>query len=204
MTLYELLFIVLFLGTVVAVVGVLVLAATRRMASAAKVLLTTGAVWSLYFAILVVSDATAQQVVIKAGEDHCFDEMCFAVVDNQVSSSRTQPNNMTYAVTVRVTSRSRGRTQAEGGLRARLYTTGRYVNVSEQAQKEYETMHGKTPQLTERLAPGESIQSVLVFDVPQVMKRPGLALDHGFTPGYFVIGESPFFHKPDIFQLSKD
>lgn len=203
MTIYELLFIVLFLATVAAVAGVLVLAATRRMGSAAKVLLTIGVVWSLYLTILAVSDATAHQFVIKAGEDHCFDEMCFAVVDNQVSSSLTRPNRAIYVVTVRVTSRSRGRTQSEGGLRVRLYANGSYFNVSEQAQKEYDTTHGATPRITERLAPGESIQSVLVFDVPQDI-RPGLALDHGFTPGYFVIGESPFFHEPDIFQLSKD
>lgn len=204
MTLHELLFIVLFLATVVAVVGVLVLAATRRVASAAKVLLTIGVVWSVYLTILAVSDATAHQSVIKAGEDHCFDEMCFAVVDNQVSSSPTRPNRAIYVVTVRVTSRSRGRTQSEGGLRARLYANSSYFNVSEQAQKEYDNTHGTTPRITERLAPGESIQSVLVFEVPREIIRPGLALDHGFTPGYFVIGESPFFHEPDIFQLSKD
>lgn len=204
MTLYELLFIVLFLATVAAAAGVLVLAATRRRASAAKVLLTTVAVWSIYLAILAISDAAARQVVIRPGEDHCFDEMCFAVVDNQTSFSLTQPDHTTWVVTVRATSHSRGRTQAEGGLRARLYANGMFFNVSEQAQKEYESAHGKTPPLTQRLAPGESIQSVLVFDLPRSMTHPGLALDHGFTPGYFVIGESPFFHEPDILQLPKD
>jgi len=37
--------------------------------------------------------------------------------------------------------------------------------------------------------------------VPQRIAHPALTLDHGFTPGYFVIGESPFFHKPNIHQL---
>jgi hypothetical protein len=42
---------------------------------------------------------------------------------------------------------------------------------------------------------------VLVFEVPGEITHPALTLDHGFTPGYFVIGESPFFHKPPIMEL---
>ena len=49
----------------------------------------------------------------------------------------------------------------------------------------------------------KGVLSVLVFEVPQTMMQPELTLDHGFTPGYLVFGESPFFHKPDIHELPK-
>jgi hypothetical protein len=39
-----------------------------------------------------------------------------------------------------------------------------------------------------RLNPGESVLGVQVFDVPKDIVAPGLVLDHGFTPGFFVIG----------------
>ncbi len=143
-----------------------------------------------------------RQSVVAPGQDRCFDEMCFAVVEAQaLNSSPAAPDLTMYIVTVRATSHSRGRTQAEGGLRARLYSDGEYFKVSEQAQSDYELQHGKTPQITQKLAPGESIVSVLVFAVPLNVTHPGLVLDHGFTPGYFVIGESPFFHAPEILQL---
>jgi hypothetical protein len=103
-----------------------------------------------------------------------------------------------------VTSHSRGRAQSEGGLRGRLYFDGTYVNVSEVAQKAYEAQHGANPKLMQMISPGESILSVLIFEVPQGIEHPALALDHGFTPGYFVIGESPFFHKPDVHQLPSE
>jgi hypothetical protein len=100
--------------------------------------------------------------------------------------------------------RSRGRAQAEGGLRGRLYENGTYINVSEAAQKAYDAQYGESSRLTQKIPPGGSTLSVLVFDVPPGMTHPALTLDHGFTPGYFVIGESPFFHKPDIHQLRSD
>ena len=109
--------------------------------------------------------------------------------------------NRLYAVKVRVTSHSLGRAQSEGGLRGRLYDGERYIDVSEAAQRAYDAQHGDSPGLTERIAPGQSVVSVLVFEAPQSTTQPALTLDHGFTPGYFIIGESPFFHKPDIHQL---
>jgi hypothetical protein len=205
-TLCDLLFILLFLSSVVACIVILILLATGRRAAAGKALLGAGAVWCVYLAVLAGSELMAQPQTMAPGQDRCFDEMCFAVVRAQSSPSpgARGANRRLYVVTIRITSRSRGRAQSEGGLRARLYDHGTYFDVSPQAQGVYELDHGKSPMLTQRLAPGESVQSVLVFEVPGNIAHPGLTLDHGFTPGYFVIGESPFFHGPDILTLPQD
>jgi hypothetical protein len=203
MTLYELLFILLFLASAIALITVLIMTLTRHRQSAKRLLLSTLTVWGVYLAVLFVSDALEQQQVVKAGDNTCFDEMCFAVVSTQQSgetatSSSLPPSSggKLYAVTVRMTSQSRGRAQAEGGLRGRLYQDGKYFTVSDADQHAFESLHGPSPKLTQRLDPGQSILSVLVFEVPGEITHPALTLDHGFTPGYFVIGESPFFHKP--------
>ncbi len=202
MTLCEAIFIVLFLASVMVAIAVFLLAVTRRKAAAWRMFLGMGAVWCVYFVILVASNLMARPRVTAAGEDRCFDEMCFAVVKAQtLSSLPVRPDRALYVITVRATSHSRSRTQAEGGLRARLYADGKYFAVSAQAQQAYELEHGKGRGLSQRLAPGESIRSVVVFEVPQSVMHPGLTLDHGFTPGYFVLGESPFFRGPDIITL---
>jgi hypothetical protein len=203
MTLYELIFILLFLGSVI---SLLLTAFLRRRGASRKILVALASVWSLYLAILAVTDVLSSQKVFKVGEEQCFDEMCFAVSDVQTLPEQAfNPAGITasrfYVVKIRVISHSRGRAQAEGGLRGRLYDGGTYINVSEAAQKAYNAQHGESPRLTQRISPGESILSVLVFEAPQRITHPALTLDHGFTPGYFVIGESPFFHKPDIHQL---
>jgi hypothetical protein len=207
-TAYELLFILLFLASAAAVVIGVILWITKERRTATRILLSLAAVWGIYLVALGTSDALARQRVTRAGDDLCFDEMCFAVVgvqtQTQPSSSGlpAKPRSTLYVITVRVTSRSLGRPQAEGGLRARLYKDARFFNISERSQQAYDAQHGATPKLTQKLDPGESILSVLVFDLPSDITTPALTLDHGFTPGYFIIGESPFFHKPDILQLS--
>lgn len=203
MTLFELVFILLFLGSVI---GLLLSAFLWRRGASEQILVGLASVWGVYLTILAITDVFSSQKVFKVGEEQCFDEMCFAVADAQTLPEQSlNPAGPAaarlYVVHVRATSRSRGRTQAEGGLRGRLYDGGTYIDVSEAAQEAYAAQNGEGPKLTQKLAPGESILSALVFEVPQNIKHPALTLDHGFTPGYFVIGESPFFHKPDIHQL---
>jgi hypothetical protein len=209
-SIYDLLFILLFLGSVVAVTALLILTLTRRRRAARALFLSLTAIWGAYFVALVAWDALAVQQVTKEGDNLCFDEMCFAVVSTQVSdqtapsSVATSRDGKVFAVTVRMTSRSLGRPQAEGGLRGRLYQDGRYFLVSDAEQHSFESIHGATPKLTQKLNPGQSILSVLVFKIPSEISHPALTLDHGFTPGYFIIGESPFLHKPPIMELATD
>jgi hypothetical protein len=213
MTLYELIFILLFLGSVISgsVICLLLSGFLWRRSSSKNILVALASVWGVYLAILAITDAFSPQKTFKVGEEQCFDEMCFAVADAQPMPEQTlnEPGiaaSRLYVVKIRVISHSRSHTQAEGGLGGRLYDEDRdaYINVSEAAQKAYGAQYGESSKLTQRIAPGESVLSVLVFEVPQRFTHLALTLDHGFTPGYFVIGESPFFHKPDIHLLPND
>jgi len=206
MTLFELLFILLFLGSMIS----LVTSAFRwRRGGARKILAALFGVWCVYLVILAITDVFSSQKIFKNGQEQCFDEMCFALAEAQTMPAQAvdpsaAAGSTIYVVKIRATSHSRGRAQAESGLRGRLYDGGMYINVSDSAQKAYDTQHGESPKLTQKIAPGESIVCILVFEAPQGTTNPTLTLDHGFTPGYFVIGESPFFHNPDIHQLPRD
>jgi hypothetical protein len=209
--LFELLFLGLFFGSLITLLCVLVLAIRGLRGAAVRVLKTLGAGWVVYLLIVVgVSAASAArpQRTIPRGEEQCFDEMCFSVVDAQVVSQlgpTTEPVKAAgrfYIVTVRVSSRARRRTQREGGLRALLWDAGKYYAVSGEGQHAWAAANGETAGLTARLRPGESIESMQVFDVPMESSAPALVLSHGFTPGYFVIGECPLFHKPTVLKLS--
>ncbi len=205
MTLYELLFLSLFFGSLI---GILLTAILWRGAAASKKLYGLAAIWIVYLAILALSDRFQTQKVFETGEDECFDEICFAVIDAPASivepGSPNPPAIRRTVVTVRISSRSRGRTQAERGLGARLYDAGKYIRVDDTAQRALDAQHSENAGLTQTLSPGQSATTVLLFQVPSDMRQPALALDHGFTPGYFVIGESPFFHEPPIHRLPQN
>ncbi|HEY4355870.1 MAG TPA: hypothetical protein VGN16_08995 [Acidobacteriaceae bacterium] len=204
MTLFELIFILFFLLSVGALVLAFVLGVTGCRPAGRKILLATSVAWAVYLVVVGVSDVLTTPRVTPVGGERCFDEMCFTVLSAKRLHDPAlppEPEHAFYLVRLRITSRSRGRTQAEGGLRARLYQDGYYYERPLTIQHDYERECGKSPELTERLAPGESVVSALVFDWRDNLELPPLTLDHGFTPGYFVIGESPFFHKPDTMLI---
>ena len=206
---FELLFLALFFASLIVLLTVLIMIIRGSRPAAMRLLQAVGAVWAVYLFIVVAVSATTRQRIIPMGQDLCFDEMCFAAVQAQSVSqlgsgdSAVGANGQFYIIIVRVSSHSRGRTQSERGLRALLWDSGKYYGVSPQGQRAWEADNGATSPLTARLRPGESVTSVQVFDVPKEVSAPGLVLSHGFTPGYFVIGECSLFHKPTIIQINR-
>ena len=115
MTLFDLLFIVGFLMTVGAAIraGYLLL---RKRAAAAKQTATRLAVFiAIYAATLVVVSLVMPQKKLRVGDVRCFDEWCITVVRaaRQPHIGDVAANGVFYVVTVRVSSRSRGRRQRE-------------------------------------------------------------------------------------------
>lgn len=204
----ELLFILLVLVTVIAVGIVAVMAAQGRRSAARRVGWVLGATWAVYLAIVFAVAAATPQRVFAMNQERCFDEMCFSVVHVESAaqlgpaSDPVRAAGRFYVVTLRVTGRSRGRAQSEGGLHALLWDSGRRFRVSSEGMRAWAESNGRTAALTDRLDPRQSVLSVQVFDVPGDVKAPGLILTHGFTPGYFVIGECPLFHQPTIMRLN--
>ncbi len=209
---FELLLVGLFLASLIALVGAAAMAIRGSRRGAMRVLRMLGTGWAAYLLVVVVvaaATAARPQRIIPMGEERCFDEMCFSVAGVQEfpqlgSADRTVKADGTfYVVTVRMRSHSRGRAQSEGGLRALLWDAGKDYAVSADGQRAWEAVNGETARLTARLEPGESVESVKVFDAPKEASAPGLVLSHGFTPGFFVIGECPLFHKPTILKLTR-
>ena len=207
MTIGDLLFILLFLATVVGLVAALVMA-VRRSGKAARLLRVLGIVWVVYLAVVFVVAAATPQQVVPFGQDLCFDDMCFAVVQARTvpelfaGGQAVRPGGSFTVVTVRVSNHGRGRAQRELGIRPRLWHAGESFDVSAAGQKAWDESNGSTPRLTDRVQAGESFLSDAVFDVPAGLTDAGLTIDHGFTPGDFVIGESPLLHKPTILRLT--
>lgn len=208
MRLSELFFILLFLGSLLTLAVAVIMMARGRWTSARRLALALAAVWGVYLGVVFAVAASTPQQVIEMNQDRCFDEMCFAVVRVETAtqlgpeSRPVRAAGKFYVVTIQVSSRSRGRTQRERGLRAMLWDSGRYFPVSAEGEQAWKSSHGETASLTARLSPSETLLSVQVFDVPADVSAPGLVLTHGFTPGYFVIGECPLFHKPTMIRLT--
>jgi hypothetical protein len=201
---FELLFIAGVLLTLVLLIAAAVSLVKRRFAAGRRLLIALATGWAVYLSIVFAVAAVTPGKIVPRNQDLCSDEMCFTVVDVKTAEQlgTVRANGLFYVVTVRVSNHGRGRAQSERGLRALLWSDGHRFEVSEQGQRAWQAVHPSSLPLTSRVQPGESVLSDQVFEIEPQVADPGLVLSNGFTPGYFVLGECPLFHRPTMLRLS--
>jgi hypothetical protein len=124
------------LTTIAALIGIFVMLLRRRPRRALRIAQGVGLGWLVYLGIVTLVAASTPQRILKPGEELCFDEMCFSVVDvhrcNELglADHPTKAQGIFYVVLVRVQSRSRGRAQRENRIYARLWAAGKYYDTS--------------------------------------------------------------------------
>ena len=114
MTIFDLLLIFLVLASVAGIVAALAALLLRRRVLAARVIAAIAGAWAIYLGTGTAVALMTPQHIVSLGEDRCFDELCFAVMGYNRTSS-TNPGKSFYIVDVRISNRSRGRAQREIG-----------------------------------------------------------------------------------------
>lgn len=203
MTIFDLVFIVVFLGTVVVLVTVLIHALRRRLTRAARLLAACGVFLAFYLCIVIAVSLATPQRFLDIGEDRCFDDWCVAIESADTTGVLGQGEQITkakgtiYVVTLRLSNHARGRAQRASSAAVYLRDAqGKRHDVSRRGQNAYEAEHGPTAPLTARLPLGRSLTTVR--DIL------GLTIEHpvGFGPGAFVIGDdSSLMHKRTLIRL---
>ena len=208
MTIFDLLFIFLFLATIITLLIIVINMLCGRKHTALRILRILGGSLAAYFCVVVVVALAAPQKVLMPGQSRCFDEMCFTVTNVKIAPTIgrkppiTKAEGVFYLVTIQISCHGHGRAQSEGGVGASLIDAKGYTyEVSSAGQHAYEAESRGNPPLTTRVAPGENVSSVQVFDVPVKASEVALHIGHS-GPGLFIIGddESPL-HKPTIIRL---
>jgi hypothetical protein len=205
MTFFDLILILVVLGTTAAFVTGVVALALRRWGLARRLAVAMVVTWAVYLGIGTVVAIRTPQRIMAVGEDRCFDEMCFAVTGWNRVPSRNVGRSL-YLVDVRITNRSRGRAQRELGRKGVLIDrSGRVYEASSAG------MFAKAPSaafaypgLDAEVGPGQSLETTLVFDLPTNIDYPGFALGSNLklNPARIVIAdEDHFLHWPTVVPL---
>ena len=205
MTFFDLLLILVVLGTAAALVTVLVALVLRRWALVRRLALALVLVWVFYLGVGTVIAVRTPQHFMALGEDRCFDEMCFAVTGWNRTIS-TSAGRSFYLVDVRITNRSRGRAQREVGRKGVLVDRSGGVYEVSQAGMDASTPPGAPPYpgLDAEVGAGQNLETRLVFDLPSNVDYPGFALGSNLklNPARIVIGdEDHFLHWPTVVPL---
>jgi hypothetical protein len=191
MNLFDLLFIAIFLATVVALLSALVFALRGQSVRCLALLRTCGISLAAYFGIVVLASAFWPRTELKIGERRCYDDWCIAVEN----AAKPPSGAGLYTVTLRLFSTARGISQREKNLAVYLTDSSgrRYDPIPDPAAVPFDV----------RLGPQESVTTTRAFQVPAGAGPVGLVIAHesGFPIGSLIIGDEGWFHKPTIVRL---
>jgi hypothetical protein len=191
LTIFDLLFIALFLTAVVILIAAAGLAVRGRRVRALRILSKLAVGTVAYIGIVYAATAFSKQVVLRIGDPECSDDWCLAVE----GVKRTPGNTIAvYDITLRIFSRARRVAQRE--------LAAKDVYLVDNLWKRYDpVLAGQEVPLNTLLQPGESITSSRRFELPAYIHDIGLMVDRSPLPICVIIGECGAFHKGTIIRI---
>jgi len=158
----------------------------RRWEDTRRSLARLGALAGIYALALAGVSLTTPRQLRAAGERHCFDDLCFAAltaapVVPAPASCQAPAGSRTWAVTVHVSNRGRGRQQRARDATAALEDLrGRHYPPCPSP--------ANLPTLSDSVRAGESFAVSMLFVVPESEMAAGVVVSHGAFPDVLIIG----------------
>jgi hypothetical protein len=209
MSIFDLLFIAVFLAAATFLVMALWALVRGRFRKAGRIAVWLGAFLAVYMGTVVSVSIMTPQRVLGMGEDRCFDDWCLAA--DQCSLAHTIGQGMAavsshgvfHVVNLRVSSRAGRISQSAPDAWVYLVDSqGKKYNPSPEGQGAYDAAHGVSKALGAMLGPGENFSTTRVFDLPADARDVGLVVVHGEGPGWCIIGDSQsLLHKRTVIRL---
>ena len=177
--------------------GIAVSLLRGRRAEAMKHFAWLAAVLGGYFLLLLGVSLAQKQRVVGIGEDQCYGEMCFAVVNvDEVPGLVAGEDSRVVRVTVRVTNHGHS-AESEGLIEAYLMDSKKRI---------WQPLAGLSGnRLNGRVAGGSEMLSEPMFRVARDATGLGLVLTHGeWQPGRLVVGDSDSLgHEKTVVALGR-
>jgi hypothetical protein len=192
MTVFDLIFILIFLSTAVTLLVALLLGVSGHRRRALRILRLTALGWSLYLATIIAGSIFMPRRILKMGEPRCFDEICIAVDSVQIKPAGS---NASYIVRLALANSARRQAQRENNL---------VFYLSDTQGNRYDPLGGELIKpSTVILQPGGSFPIEETFLVPAASNGIGGVITHegGFPIRWFIIGEEAWLRKPAIVPL---
>jgi hypothetical protein len=193
LNLFEPLFLLLVLATLMSLAFMVVFAARGEFARASRVLRRLGIGAGVYFVIVIAVSIVTPQRVYRAGDIQCFDDWCISVVEAHWTGASPVEG---YEVTLRLSNRAR---------RVPMGEKGTVVYLIDAKGRRYDPLPSGTDVAFDTiLQPGESIGATRRFAVPRDTPHLDLVYTHqgGFPIGWFIITEGGWFQAPPVVRLN--
>jgi hypothetical protein len=178
----------IFLGTLIALLVFLVKLIVRlfQNKSILSPLRTIGIITLSYTVIWLIFYFMSSLKNVPAGTDICFDDWCATVMAFEKADALGKENHLIRAngqyiiLVIKMSNHARGIAQKPSEPRVHIIDDkGHYLSYSQEGQKELEEMTGKQIPLDSRLELHQSLETMLVFDVPAGSKELKAIIEEG-------------------------
>ena len=191
MTIFDLLFALIFISTVVFLVAIIFRALSGHRKRALKQLKSLLLFDLIYLTVVIVVALITPRTILPVGELDCSDDWCISV--ERAEKYPKGPSTIVQ-VTFLIHSRALGRPQIENGVQAYLVDSSGNYFASMAVQDE-------TP-FSLSLQPGESKEVVRIYSVPVNSIPTGIHISKGKFPGLFIINDDQsLFHKKSLMKF---
>ncbi len=192
MTVFDLLFILLFFLTVFSLLAATWFAFHHEPSRARKILTSILAGATVYFAIVIVVSLTSSPRVLRVGDCQWSDDMCFSIEGYQLLPRKTGTE---YRVEMKIANQGRGRSQRENNLV--MYLT------DEQGRRFNPLTDGSEIPFNILLEPQESAVASRSYVLPENDSGVGAVITHegGFPIRWLIIGYDAWFRQPPVVPL---
>jgi hypothetical protein len=188
MNVFELLFIFLFLASLVTLATATGLAVFRRRAVAVRLLRRYCICLVVYLAMVLLVSPFSPRRVVHPGEPLCFDDWCITIQSVRKTNSRE------FVVAATISSRARRTPQRELGI---------VVYLTDSTQHRFDAVYSSSDiPFDIQLLPNESVELSRTYQLPPAATPSGVVVAHegGFPISWFILGDGPF-KKPPIVLL---
>jgi hypothetical protein len=192
MTIFEPLFILLFLATVATLATATVAALRGRLPHALQILRRLAVCAAFYFAVVLIVAFAAVPPVHRVGEPQCFDDWCITVTNAKRTGAASAQS---WRVALRISSRALRVVQRENGAAVHLVDSNGRTYRPDPTEM--------TVPLDGPVGPGESFDAERRFELPADATDVRLVYNHegGFPIGALIIGENQLFHDTTVIAL---
>jgi len=194
MTLFDLLFILVFLAAVIALLGIGIAAVRGRRQTVRRIARRLGIGLGVYFVVIALVGIASPKRFVALETDQCSDDWCIAADSVHREAAG---DTVVYTIDFRLSSRARGVAQRERSVVAfQVAADGRRFDAShDSAVVPFDTL----------LQPTEVIRATRRFSVPRTASDVGLVIAReGGTwfPRCCIIGDANnFMHRRPIVRL---
>ena len=192
MTIFEPLFILLFLAAVATLVTAGAAAVRGQLPRAVNILRRLAIAAAAYFFVVLVVALAAVPPLHRTGEPQCFDDWCITVTGAKRTDTASA---QTWRVTLRVSSRAMRVVQGENYAAVHLVDSKGRIYRPDPAEL--------AVPLDAKVGPGESFDAIRRFELPPDAADVCLVFNHegGFPIWAFIIGENQLFHDATVVKL---